>query len=449
MKIYVVDDDNSIRSSLKEVLQDEDFEVEDFATGKNMLKALSRERPALILLDVWMGKEDGLDILGKVKEEYPALPVVMISGHGTIEQAVLATKRGAVDFIEKPLSLDHVLQRINEILKIEPSAKDQKKKQEIKLEFDEIIGESAQIQAVKRSIAQAAGTNARVFIYGENGTGKELVARAIYQNSRRVGFPFIEVNCAAIPEELIESELFGHEKGAFTGAQDRRIGKFELAHQGTLFLDEICDMSLATQARVLRALQEQRFNRVGGSENIEVDVRIIAATNIDPEKAIAQGRFREDLYYRLNVIPIHLPTLKERSSDVPLLLDHFLRQAAKENGIPIKRFSQGAMEMLQMYAWPGNVRELKNVVERLSIMSQEEEITVDTVTEHLRPPGRSQEPGPLGDLKRARDEFERSYIIQALKQHDKNITRAARFLGMDRTNLHRKLKSLEIDPDQL
>lgn len=449
MKIYIVDDDSSIRSSLKEVLQDEDFEVEDFANGKNMLKALMRERPALILLDVWMGKEDGLDILTRVKEEYPALPVVMISGHGTIEQAVQATKKGAVDFIEKPLSLDHVLQRINEILKIDSAARDQKRKQEIRLEFDEIIGESPQIRAVKRAIAQAAGTNARVFIYGENGTGKELVARAIFQNSRRVGFPFIEVNCAAIPEELIESELFGHEKGAFTGAADRRIGRFEMAHQGTLFLDEICDMSLATQARVLRALQEQRFARVGGSENIEVDVRIIAATNIDPVKAIAQGRFREDLYYRLNVIPIQLPALRERTGDIPLLLDYFLRAAAQENQIPIKRFSQGAMEMLQMYAWPGNVRELKNVVERLSIMSQDDEITVDTAAEHLRSPGKAQDASPIGDLKRARDEFEKNYIIQALKQHEKNITRAAKFLGMDRTNLHRKLKSLGIDPEAI
>ncbi len=448
MKIYIVDDDASIRASLKEVLQDEDFEVEDFANGKGMLKALTRERPALILLDVWMGKEDGLDILTRVKEEYPALPVVMISGHGTIEQAVQATKKGAVDFIEKPLSLDHVLQRINEILQIAPGI--QRKKPEIKLEFDEIIGESPQIQVVKRAVAQAAGTNARVFIYGENGTGKELVARAIYQNSRRVGAPFVEVNCAAIPGELIESELFGHEKGAFTGATDRRIGRFELAHQGTLFLDEICDMSLATQARVLRALQEQRFTRVGGADNIEVDVRIIAATNIEPEKAIAQGRFREDLYYRLNVIPIQLPSLRERKTDIPLLLDHFLREAAVENQIPIKRFSTGAMELLQMYPWPGNVRELKNVVERLSIMSQDEEITIDTVNEHLRPTGKAgQEPTALGDLKKARDDFERSYIIQALKQSDRNITRAAKFLGMDRTNLHRKLKALGIDPDAI
>lgn len=449
MKIYIVDDDASIRASLKEVLQDEDFEVEDFANGKGMLKALTRERPALILLDVWMGKEDGLDILSRVKEEYPALPVVMISGHGTIEQAVQATKKGAVDFIEKPLSLDHVLQRITEILQIIPN-KDQKKKQDIKLEFDEIIGESPQIQVVKRAVGQAAGTNARVFIYGENGTGKELVARAIYQNSRRVGAPFVEVNCAAIPGELIESELFGHEKGAFTGATDRRIGRFELANQGTLFLDEICDMSLATQARVLRALQEQRFTRVGGADNIEVDVRIIAATNIEPEKAIAQGRFREDLYYRLNVIPIHLPSLRERKTDIPLLLDHFLREAAKENQIPIKRFSAGAMDLLQMYPWPGNVRELKNVVERLSIMSQDDEITTDTVNEHMRPTGKpGQENQALGDLKKARDDFERTYIIQALKQSDRNITRAAKFLGMDRTNLHRKLKALGIDPDAI
>ncbi len=452
MKIFIVDDDKSIRSSLRDILEDEEFEVEDFASGRAMLKSLAKERPALILLDVWMGKEDGLEILVKIKEEYPALPVLMISGHGTIEQAVTATKKGAVDFLEKPLSLNGVLARVTEILKIEDRPASARLREEVKLEYDDIIGVSEQVLQVKKAIAQAAGTNARVFIYGENGTGKELVARAIFQNSKRSANAFIEVNCAAIPEELIESELFGHEKGAFTGALDRKLGKFELANSGTLFLDEICDMSLATQARVLRALQEQRFSRVGGTENIDVDVRIIAATNISPEEAIREGRFREDLYYRLNVIPINIPSLRERPMDVPMLLDHFLRETAGENQIPIKIFTAAALEMLVAYPWPGNVRELKNVVERLSIMSTGSEITVETVATHLKDSRTKVSPENVavtGDLKKAREEFERNYIIQALKQNEKNVSRAAKFLGMERTNLHRKIKSLNIDLEKI
>ncbi len=449
MKIYIVDDDKNIRSSLRDILEDEDFEVEDFASGRTMLKALEKERPSLILLDVWMGKEDGLTILDRIKDEYPALPVLMISGHATIEAAVQATKKGAVDFLEKPLSLDAILEKIADILHIDE--KKNGKSKEIKLEFDEIIGESEEILIVKRAIAQAAGTNARVFIFGENGTGKELVARAIFQNSRRNNAPFIEVNCAAIPEELIESELFGHEKGAFTGATEKRIGKFEQANNGTLFLDEICDMSLSTQARVLRVLQEQRFTRVGGTENIEVDVRVIAATNIPPQEAIREGRFREDLYYRLNVIPIDMPALRERQQDVPLLMDYFLRETSRENEIPLKKFSEIALSLLVAYSWPGNVRELKNVVERLSIMSEENEITEDVVRQHLKDENtRMGSVVPLaGDLKKAREEFERNYIIEALKQHEGNVSKAARFLGLERTNLHRKIKSLGIELERI
>ncbi|MCB1170312.1 MAG: sigma-54-dependent Fis family transcriptional regulator [Leptospiraceae bacterium] len=450
MKIYIVDDDQSIRSSLRAVLEDEDFNVDDFATGRAMLKALKNERPDLVLLDVWMGKEDGLDILDKVRAEYPAVPVLMISGHGTIEQAVAATKKGAVDFLEKPLSLDTVLERINSILQIPVS--NGARKPEIKLGFDEIIGQSEQIHKVKQSIAQAARTNARVFIYGENGTGKELVARAIYRNSKRSDSPFVDVNCAAIPGELIESELFGHEKGAFTGASDRRIGKFEQANGGTLFLDEICDMSLATQARVLRVLEEQRFSRVGATEAIEVDVRIIAATNIDPLQAIRDGKFREDLYFRLNVIPIVMPALRDRPADIPLLLDHFLRQSIKENQLEPRTFTAGSLEALTHYPWPGNVRELKNVVERMAILSEGQEITETEVQLHLRqfPVEGEGAEGPLSsDLKTARKEFERDYIMRALKQNDKNISQTARFLGLERTHLHRKIKSLKIDLDSI
>ena len=450
MKIFIVDDDKSIRASLTDVLEDEDYQVASFASGKTMLKALARERPALILLDVWMGKEDGLEILDKIKEEYPALPVLMISGHGTIEQAVTATKKGAVDFLEKPLSLDNVLARIAAVL--QRDEQNGKPPEKVELDHDEIVGGSEQVQKVKQAIAQAAGTNARVFIYGENGTGKELVARAIYANSRRSDGVFVEVNCAAIPEELIESELFGHEKGAFTGATEQRVGKFELADGGTLFLDEICDMSLGTQARVLRALQEQRFSRVGGTDLLEVDVRIIAATNIPPEEAIKEGRFREDLYYRLNVIPITMAPLRERPQDIPLLLDHFLRETSEEHQLPRKKFNSAAVDMLVSYGWPGNVRELKNVVERLCIMSSEDEITGETVSYHLNDLRNKPIIGAIpvtGDLRSAREDFERNYIMQALRQNEKNVSRASKFLGMERTNLHRKIKTLGIDLEKL
>lgn len=445
MKVYVIDDDRSIRTSLKEILEDEDFVVEQFATGKSAVKALEKERPALILLDLWLGKEDGLEVLDEIRRMYPALPVLMISGHGTIEQAVAATKKGAVDFLEKPLSIQSILDKIHAVLHVEPNVV---KKKEVQLDFDEIIGDSEQILRVKQAIAQAARTNARVFIFGENGTGKELVARAIFRNSSRSDKPFVDLNCAAIPAELIESELFGHEKGAFTGAADRRIGKFEQADEGTLFLDEICDMAMTMQAKVLRVLEEQRFQRVGGNESISVDVRVIAATNIDPQQAIRDGRFREDLYYRLNVIPINMPALRERMGDIPLLLDHFLRQAVKANGLPAKVFTPGAIDLLARYEWPGNVRELKNVVERLAILSEGEQIDVNQVADSLfRPDQDDQFPGL--DLRSARRDFEKKYIMQALKQFEKNISRTARFLGMERTHLHRKLKTLKINLDEL
>lgn len=442
----MVDDDRSIRSSLKEILEDEDFVVELFATGKSAIKALEKERPALILLDLWLGKEDGLDVLDEIRRIYPALPIVMISGHGTIEQAVAATKKGAVDFLEKPLSIQSILDKIHSVLNVDAANLNRKK--EIQLDFDEIIGESEQIRKVKQSISQAARTNARVFISGENGTGKELVARAIYRNSSRSNKPFVDLNCAAIPAELIESELFGHEKGAFTGATDRRIGRFELANGGTLFLDEICDMALTMQAKVLRVLEEQRFQRVGGNESISIDVRVIAATNIDPQQAIKEGKFREDLYYRLNVIPIAMPSLRERPSDISLLLDHFLRQIVKENGLPARVFTQGAIELLGHYDWPGNVRELKNIVERLAILSDQENIEVAQVTESLFQSDQDDQ-FPGLDLRSARREFEKKYIEQALKQYEKNISRTARFLGMERTHLHRKLKTLKINLDEI
>jgi len=431
--IFIVDDDKNIREAVRDVLEDEDLQVETFASGKKMLKELSLVRPDLIILDVWMGKEDGLEILDRIKSEYPALPVLMISGHATIEQAVAATKKGAVDFLEKPLSIDAILDKVRLILL--PDAREEI----TELEFDNIIGTSAPIKKIKHSIAQAARTNARVLIYGENGTGKELVARGIFANSHRRDKPFVEVNCAAIPSELIESELFGHEKGAFTGATERRSGKFEQAHTGTLFLDELSDMSLATQASVLRALQEQRFTRVGGSEIIEVDVRIIAATNMEPQKAIQMGRFREDLYYRLNVIPINMPPLRDRKEDIPLLAEHFIKEAVRDNHLPERRISPDALTVLSRHHWPGNIRELKNMIERLSIICEEDTIDALMVQEQL---GRSAEVRTHSDLKQAREEFEKKHILEVLKQNDYNISRSARALGLERAHLHRKMKQL-------
>lgn len=448
MKVFIVDDEKEIRKSLKIVLEDENYEVEDFATGKAMLKALNKQRPALVLLDVWLGKEDGLDILGEIKKLYPALPVVMISGHGTIEMAVNATKNGAIDFLEKPLSINKVLDTINSAI-IVGQKNNTTEIPETKLEYDEILGDSPSIKKVKFAISQAASTNARVFIYGENGTGKELVAKSIFKNSKRKDFPFIEINCAAIPEELIESELFGYEKGAFTGANEKRIGKFEAAHKGTLFLDEICDMSLATQAKVLRVLQEQRFEKLGSSETITVDTRVIAATNIPVEDAIKEGRFREDLYYRLNVIPIVVPPLRERKQDIPILVDYYMRNASESNGLELKKIENDAIELMKNHFWPGNIRELKNIVERLCIMTVGNMITSKDVKESLVGFKKAEEIFQQGDLKKAKEEFEREYIIKTLQHNEGNVSKTSKVLGVERTHLYRKIKSLNIQIDNL
>ncbi|GBF49051.1 two component response regulator protein [Leptospira ryugenii] len=444
--IFIVDDEKEIRKSLRAILEDEGFIVEDFSSGKTFIKALAKDRPGLVLLDVWLGKEDGLQILDEAKKVYPMLPIVMISGHGTIELAVNATKKGAVDFLEKPLSIEKVIQTIEDAFE---KTRDQPSEiPNFKLEYDDILGISQGINKVKFSIYQAAQTNARVFIYGENGTGKELVARAIYQNSKRREQSYVEINCAAIPEDLIESELFGHEKGSFTGAIDRKIGKFEQAHNGTLFLDEICDMTLATQAKVLRVLQEQRFERIGGNESISVDVRVIAATNISVEDAIREGKFREDLYYRLNVIPIEIPPLRERKQDIPILVEHYLKKSIKENDLTPKTVDREALDLLIQHFWPGNVRELRNILERLSILTHGETIRAKDVKDSLQGFKKANEMAERGDLKHAKDEFERQYIIRTLQNFDGNVSRASKALGIERTHLYRKLKSLNIQTEQ-
>ena len=451
--VLIVDDEESIRSSLDGILQDEGYRTSVAASGEDALSLLREELPDLVLLDIWMPGLDGLETLRRARDLAPEQVVIMMSGHGTIETAVKATKLGAFDFIEKPLSLEKLLLSIQNALKIGQLVEENRfLKAKIAKEYD-MVGNSREISLLKEQIAIAAPTSGWVLITGENGTGKELVARAIHNQSRRREKPFVEVNCAAIPEELIESELFGHERGAFTGATTQRKGKFDLAHEGTLFLDEIGDMSLKTQAKVLRILQERKFERVGGSKTIEVDVRVIAATNKDLEEEIRQGSFREDLYYRLNVLPFHVPPLRERREDIPRLVSHFLDYFCSKEGREIKTITPAALTTLQGYSWPGNVRELKNIVERLVIMTPDTSIQET----HLPPSMRSKKSQPsdprgaslagvdASNFKEAKEEFEKEFILQKLEEHDWNISRTAEAIDIERSNLHRKIKSFGIE----
>jgi DNA-binding NtrC family response regulator len=374
----------------------------------------------------------------------------MISGHGSIDIAVRSTKMGAFDFLEKPPSMERIITTVNNALEQIRLRRENIKLLKDSILEDEMIGTSPKIMEVKSIIDTAAATSARVFITGDNGTGKELIARAIYRKSSRSDKPFVKVNCAAIPDELIESELFGHEKGAFTGAINRRIGKFELANRGTLFLDEVCDMSASAQAKVLRVLQEQQFERVGGNETITVDVRVISATNIDVRAAIEEGKFREDLYYRLNVIPINAPSLSERIEDIPLLVDYFLEKFAKEHGLGPREFTDEAMDFLKNYPWPGNVRELKNIIERLSIMVQKDVIGKNDIQKYIESHDYDDILSKdISSFKKAKEQFEKEFIVKALKSNEKNISATAKLLGIERTNLHRKLKQYNINVDKI
>lgn len=449
--ILIVDDESNIIKTMTGLLQDEGHVVHSSMDGKGALEFIARNQVDLIFLDVWLPDIDGIEVLGRIKKMNTDAAVIMISGHGSIDIAVRSTKMGAFDFLEKPPSMERVLTTVaNALEQLRLRRENIKLRREVLLE-DEMIGESPRIEDIRHTIDTAAATNARVFITGDNGTGKELVARAIFRKSKRSDRPFIKVNCAAIPDELIESELFGHEKGSFTGAVGRRLGKFELASGGTIFLDEICDMSASAQAKVLRVLQEQQFERVGGSETITVDVRVISATNIDPLKAIEDGRFREDLFYRLNVIPIRVPPLSERREDIPLLAGYFFDRFLKEHGLGSKEISEDGMRFLSGHSWPGNIRELKNVIERVSIMVQKEVIDAEDIRQNLEP-RQAREPAETGDispLKSAREDFERRHIIRALIANDKNVTLTAKELGIERTNLHRKIKQFDIDLDRL
>jgi two-component system nitrogen regulation response regulator NtrX len=446
-QILVVDDEERIRQSLNGILKDEGYEVVESKDGAQALKQLESDPPDLVLLDIWMPGMDGMEVLERMKGQVPNLPVIMISGHGNIELAVKAVKLGAYDFIEKPLSLEKVLLAVNNALVFSKLEQENRVlRQEVERKY-EIVGNSTEVQKLKEQIKIVAPTNGWVLINGENGTGKELIARAIHRLSLRAEKSFVEVNCAAIPEELIESELFGHEKGSFTGALTKKRGKFDLAHEGTLFLDEIADMSLKTQAKILRILQEQKFERVGGTEMIYVDVRVIAATNRDLMEEIQKGKFREDLFYRLNVIPLTAPPLRERRGDIPLLVEYFIEAFCLENNKEKKKISPEAMELLTGYAWPGNVRELKNLVERMVIMTRgpviEEKDVPDPVREHPKAPLEFSF-FDFDLLRDARREFEKRFIMKKLSENDENISKTAERIGIERSNLHRKIKSYEI-----
>lgn len=446
--ILIVDDEASIRQSLGAILADEGYEILTAMSGEDALKVIEEELPNLVLLDIWLPGMDGIETLKAIKAEHPQLRVIIMSGHGTIETAVKATKLGAFDFIEKPLSLDKVILLVDHALgMVSLEEENVLLKQKMTQEY-ELTGCSAEIVDLKEAIGIIAPTNAWVLIMGENGTGKELVARSLHRLSRRFSKPFIEVNCAAIPEDLIESELFGHEKGAFTGATQKKRGKFDLAHEGTIFLDEVADMSLKAQAKILRILQEKKFERVGGNKMIHVDVRVVAATNKDLEKEMEEGRFRQDLFYRLNVIPLLVPPLRDRKEDIPLLAERFLKDFAAKEGEPEKTISDEALDLLMLHNWPGNVRELKNIVERLVIMVPSPVIRAGDIPpfahSELERNGRTME--DAGDsFKAAKMDFEKQYILKKLKEFDGNISKTAEAIGLERSNLHRKIRGYGLD----
>ena len=445
--ILIVDDEPSILQSLSGLLSDEGFEVITAGNGYEALKTIDDQTPDLVLLDIWMPGMDGIETLKEIKKGNPFVQVIIITGHGTIETAVKATKLGAFDFIEKPLSIDKVIVAINNSLNFRRLEEENRYLRKKTIEKNSITGNSLTISEVKKQIAVAAPTDAWVLITGENGTGKELAARTIHQLSPRADQPWIDVDCAAIPEDLIESELFGHEKGAYTGAMTKKRGKFELAHQGTLFLDEIGDMSLTSQAKILRVLQEQKYQRVGGSRVLDMKARIIAASNKDLESEIDNNNFREDLYYRLNVIPIEIPPLRNRREDIPLLVKTFLDESSIHDQGRTKEMTPEGIELLQRYAWPGNVRELKNLIERLAIMVAGETIDVADIPAPYNPDAAQghvcdeDDLFLIDDLKVAKTAFEKEFIKKKLQEHGHNITQTAKAIGVGRSYLHKKLKN--------
>lgn len=443
-KVLIIDDENNILQSLKGVLEDEGLQVQTAQTGSEGIHQYKKFKPDIVILDIWLGSDDGLTVLEKIKRLCPDQTVIMMSGHGTVETAVKSIKLGAFDFLEKPLHFDKLLVMLEHALELKDLKSENKILRESLTEEEVLIGESEKMQHLKHLISLAAPSNGWVMIQGENGTGKELVAKTIHRQSSRSKQRFVAVNCAAIPDELIESELFGHEKGSFTGAFEKRIGKFELAHGGTLFLDEVGDMSAKMQAKILRALQECVIQRVGGHETIELDLRVVCATNKDLKKEIESGRFREDLFYRLNVIPVSVPALRDRMEDVSRLVEHFIQLFS-----PSQRqisLTQG-LSALENYPWPGNVRELKNWIERACILSGGDKINLSYFDGVFAARNSEKKPSflPSKNLKKARAEFEKAFILQVLEENDGNISKTAQNIGMERSHLHKKIKFYGIE----
>jgi len=463
-RILVIDDEAAIRDSLRMILEYEHYEFIGAASGPDGLAIIRRDPPDMVLLDIKMPGMNGLETLAEIRKVEEPLPVAMISGHGTITDAVQATRLGAFDFIEKPFTSERVLVTVAKGLEVRELRQENR---ELKLAMEskyDIVGQSPALKGVLEAVRRAAPTNATVLLLGESGVGKELVARTIHKNSPRAGQRFIQVNCAAIPEELIESELFGHEKGSFTGATEKQIGKFEQADRGTIFLDEVADMSAKTQAKVLRVLQEQEVERLGSARTIKVDVRVIAATNKNLEEAIQRGEFRDDLYFRLNVIPIVVPPLRERREDIPSLVQHFARRTSEEHNLRPKRFDVRALEALQRYRWRGNIRELRNTVERVMIMTAGDVVRLEDLPQDVRgdaaarQPGTDQQPaapvaaeagrpaGTLsaGTLREFKDAAERAYLVQKLRENNWNISKTAEVIDTPRSNLYKKLEQYGI-----
>jgi two-component system nitrogen regulation response regulator NtrX len=446
--VLIVDDEPSILKTLGGLLSDEGFEVITAPNGYEALKIIDAESPDLVLLDIWMPGIDGIETLKEIRKENPYIQVIIITGHGTIETAVKATKLGAFDLIEKPLSIDKVILSINNALNFRRLEEENRYLRRKTVDKNSIDGHSPVVSALRKQIDAVAPTDSWVLINGENGTGKELVARTIHQLSSRAEYPLIDVNCAAIPEELIESELFGHEKGSFAGAVTKKIGKFELASNGTIFLDEIGDMSLVTQAKILRVLQEQQFQRVGGSRTLKVSVRVIAASNKDLKNEIASGKFREDLFYRINVVPITVPALRDRREDIALLVEMFLFENVKKGLGSPKKITDSALRLLQGYEWPGNVRELKNLLERLTIMVDSDLIDVSDLPSPYYP--LASEPSAVSDrqllsidsLKDAKKSFEKEFIQIKLLENDNNVSKTAKAIGVERSYLHKLIKRI-------
>ena len=452
-RILIIDDEAEVRRSVGMILRYDDYEVLAASSGPEGIAMAEREAPDLVFLDIKMPGMDGLEVLQKLRQANENLPVVIISGHGTVSTAVEATKAGAFDFIEKPPSSEKLLVSIRNALERTRLSDENKSLRRAAEVRHQMVGESPSLRQVWDAIKRAAPTNATVLLQGESGVGKELVARSIHRNSLRSRERFIQVNCAAIPEELIESELFGHEKGSFTGATEKQIGKFEQADRGTIFLDEVGDMSAKTQAKVLRVLQEGEVERLGSARTIKVDVRVIAATNKDLEQEIEKGTFREDLYFRLSVIPIRVPPLRDRRDDIPALVKHFADLFSRDNNRRLPRFTPAALEYLQKARWKGNVRELKNTVERLIIMTPGDTLDVDDLRDIVRlelkpaagvPDGDKERPGTLREFK---ESAERAFLVEKLRENGWNISKTAEVIGTPRSNLYKKLEQYGISQE--